>query len=92
MSQEATGHRVGKAIRSSDPHAYEDIYFESQDAEETAPGAVSGLFAALGLIAINHSGAAGGGGAPEQAATDVVHDAVFANAGACTAEDVTLRL
>ncbi|MDP9887167.1 hypothetical protein [Pseudarthrobacter enclensis] len=32
------------------------------------------------------------GGKPAQASQDAVRDAVFANAGACTAAGVTLRL
>jgi len=53
---------------------------------------VSGLFAALSLIAIDHSSAAEAGGEPEQASKDAVRDAVFADAGSCSAEGVTLTL
>ena len=54
------------------------------------PGTSEGLFASLSLLAIDHSAAAESGGEPEQASKDAVRDAVFANAGTCTAEGVTL--
>ncbi|MFF1382409.1 hypothetical protein ACFVWT_02480 [Arthrobacter sp. NPDC058288] len=72
-------------------NAYEDIYLKAEDAKGAVSGDLEGLFAALSLIAIDHS-AAGGSGEPEQASKDAVRDAVFANAGACTAEGVTLTL
>ena len=74
-----------------DANAYEDIYLKAEDAKAAVSGDLEGLFAALSLIAIDHS-AAGGNGEPEQASKDAVRDAVFANAGACTAEGVTLTL
>ncbi len=80
------------AVAGDDPNAYEEIYLASEDAKDTAPEEVSGLFAALSLIAIDHAGAAENGGQPEQASQDAVRDAVFANSGACTAEGVTLTL
>jgi hypothetical protein len=55
---------------------------KSEDAKGTLSGDLSGLFAALSLIAIDHAGAAERGGEPEQASKDAVRDAVFANAGA----------
>jgi hypothetical protein len=76
----------------NDVNAYEDIYFVSEEAKKTAPKAVYGLFAALSLIAIDHSGSAGPGEGPEQASKDTLRDQVFAAAPACTAVDVTLRL
>ena len=80
------------AVAGDDPNAYEEIYLASEDAKETVPEEVSGLFAALSLIAIDHSSAAETGGEPEQASKDAVRDAVFANGGACTAAGVTLQL
>lgn len=80
------------ALAGDDPNVYEEIYLASEDAEDTAPEEVSGLCAALSLLAIDHAGAAENGGQPEQASKDAVRDAVFATAGACTAEGVTLTL
>lgn len=81
-----------KAVSVNDVNAYEDIYFTAEEAKKTAPKAVYGLFAALSLIAIDHSGSAGPGEGPEQASKDAVRDQVFAAAPACTAVDVTLVL
>ncbi|WP_248759573.1 hypothetical protein [Pseudarthrobacter sp. SSS035] len=80
-----------KAIQD-DSNAYEDIYFAAQDAKDTVSGNLEGLFTSLSVLALDHSAAAKKGGEPEQASKDGVRDAVFANAQACTAEDVTLRL
>jgi hypothetical protein len=81
-----------KAVPVNDVNAYEDIYFVSEEAKKTAPKAVYGLFAALSLIAIDHSGSAGPGEGPEQASKDTLRDQVFAAAPVCTAVDVTLVL
>lgn len=81
-----------KALPGTEPNAYEDIYLKAQDAKDKVPGDLGGLFAALSALAIDHSAAAENGGQPEQAAKDAVRDAVFANAGTCTADGVTLRL
>lgn len=81
-----------KAIPAGDPNAYEDIYLKSQDAKGAVTGDLQGLFAALSLLAIDHSDAASKGEDPDQSSKDAVRDAVFANAGACTAEGVTLQL
>lgn len=81
-----------KAVKDNDPNAFEDIYLQSQEAKDTISGDLRNLFASLSLLAIDHSAAAESGGGPEQASKDAVRDAVFANAGACTAEGVTLRL
>ena len=43
-------------------------------------------------MTIGHSAVVGKGGQPDQVTKDAVRDAVFANAGACTAEGVTLTL
>jgi hypothetical protein len=81
-----------KALPGTDPNAYEDIYRKAQDAKDTVSGDLNGLFASLSVLAIEHSAAAENGGQPEQASKDAVRDAVFANAGTCTAAGVTLRL
>lgn len=81
-----------KAVPAGDSNAYEDIYLKSEDAKDSVTGDLKGLFAALSLLAIDHSGTASKGEEPEQASKDAVRDAVFANAGTCTAEGVTLRL
>ena len=80
-----------KALPGTDPNAYEDIYLKAQDAKDAVSGDLIGLFASLSALSMDHS-AAENGGQPEQASKDAVRDAVFANAGACTAEGVTLRL
>ena len=80
------------AVSGDDPNPYEDIYLKAEDAKDTVSGDLRGLFAALSLLAIDHSAAASDGGQPEQASKDAVRDAVFSNAGTCTAEGVTLRL
>lgn len=80
-----------KAIRN-DSNAYEDIYLAAQDAEDTVTGNLVGLFASLKFLAISHSLAVDTGGELEQEPKDAIRDAVFANAGTCTAEGVTLRL
>lgn len=81
-----------KAAPAGDSNAYEDIYLKSQDAKDSVTGDLQGLFAALSLLAIDHSDSASKGEEPDQASKDAVRDAVFANAGTCTAEGVTLRL
>jgi hypothetical protein len=81
-----------KAAGGADPDAYEEIYFRAEDAKGTVSGDLRGLFAALSLLAIDRSAAVQSGGEVEQGSKDAVRDAVFANAGTCTAEGVTLRL
>ncbi|GAB13077.1 hypothetical protein ARGLB_035_00420 [Arthrobacter globiformis NBRC 12137] len=81
-----------EALSGTDPNAYEDIYLKAQDAKDTVSGDLTGLFASLSALSMDHSAAAENGGQPEQASKDAVRDAVFANAGTCTAEGVTLRL
>jgi len=80
------------AVSPTDSKGYEDIYSKAQDAKDTVSGDLRGLFTSLSLLAIDHSSAAGSGGRPSQESQDAVRDAVFANAGTCTAEGVTLRL
>jgi hypothetical protein len=80
------------AVPADDPDGFEDIYLQAEDAKDTVTGDLEGLFASLSLLAIDHSAAAESGGGPAQESKDAVRDAVFANAGTCTAEGVTLRL
>ncbi|MET4589154.1 hypothetical protein [Arthrobacter sp. 754] len=77
---------------ANDSDAYEDVYRAARDAKDAYSGNLKGLFASLGALAIDHSSAVDTGGQPEQASKDAVRDAVFANAGACTAEGITLTL
>lgn len=81
-----------KTVDEDDPNGYERIYLAAQDAKDIVSGDLTGLFAALSLLAIDHSSAAINGAQPEQQSKDAVRDAVFANAGTCTADGVTLRL
>ena len=78
---------------AADANAYEDIYFGRQDAKDACSGNLKGLFTSLERPGhrpfIRRSST---GGEPDQASKDAVRDAVFANAGACTAEGVTLTL
>lgn len=80
-----------KAIQN-DSNAYEDVYLAADDAQDTVTGNLVGLFASLKVLAIDHSSAVNKGAQPEQESKDLVRDAVFANAGECTAAGVTLRL
>jgi hypothetical protein len=80
------------AVPAGDAEGYEDIYRQAEDAKDAVSGDLRGLFASLSLLAIDHSAAAVSGGEPGQESKDAVRDAVFANAGTCTAEGVTLRL
>lgn len=80
------------AVSPTDSKGYEDVYLKAQDAKDTVSGDLRGLFASLGLLAIDHSSAAEAGAKPSQESRDAVRDAVFANSAACTAEGVTLRL
>jgi hypothetical protein len=77
---------------ANDADAYEDVYRAARDAKDDYSGNLKGLFASLGALAIDHSSAVDTGGQPDQKSKDAVRDAVFANAGACTAEGVTLTL
>ncbi|WP_251046551.1 hypothetical protein [Arthrobacter sp. ISL-85] len=80
------------AVPPTDSKGYEDVYSKAQDAKDTVSGDLRGLFTSLGLLAINRSSAADSGGKASQESQDAVRDAVFANAGTCTAAGVTLRL
>ncbi len=81
-----------QAVPAGDADGFEDIYLQAEDAKATVSGDLAGLFASLSLLAIDHSAAVDSGGGPAQESRDAVRDAVFANAGTCTAQGVTLRL
>jgi hypothetical protein len=81
-----------QAVPAGDANGFEEIYLQAEDAKDTVSGDLAGLFASLSLLAIDHSAAAESGGGPAQGSKDAVRDAVFANAGTCSAEGVTLRL
>ncbi|WP_457963147.1 hypothetical protein M1E17_17035 [Arthrobacter sp. D1-29] len=85
-------HSDYKAVPKNDVKGYQGIYLESEEAKETVPKDVYGLFAALSLIAIDHASAAGQGGGPKQTSKDAVADAVDAYSGPCTAAGVALKL
>ncbi|WP_255768055.1 hypothetical protein [Pseudarthrobacter sulfonivorans] len=80
--------------RASEPtsNAYEEIYAKAWKAKDAYTGNLRGLFSSLSALTISHSAVVEKGGQPDQATRDAVRDAVFANAGACTAEGVTLTL
>jgi hypothetical protein len=79
-------------VAAADRNAYEDVYRAARDVKDNYSGNLKALFTTLGALAIDHSSVITSGGEPEQASKDAVRDAVFANAGACTAEGVTLTL
>ncbi len=76
----------------NDANAFEDVYRDAADAEDTVSGNLSGLFASIRVLALDYSSEAETGESVDQASKDLVRDAVFANAGECTAAGVTLRL
>ena len=80
--------------RASEPtsNAYEAIYSKAWKAKDAYTGNLRGLFSSLSALTISHSAVVEKGGQPDQSAKDAVRDAVFANAGDCTAEGVTLTL
>jgi hypothetical protein len=80
--------------RASEPtsNAYEDIYTKAAKARTAYAGNLRALFSSLAAMAISHSSVVEKGGEPDQATKDAVRDAVFANAGACTAQGVTRTL
>lgn len=78
-----------KAI-DGDPNAYEEIYFAAQDAKDPLVGQnIRALFASLSLLTLERTPV---DQEPDQEYKDLVRDAVWANAPACTAEGITLRL
>jgi hypothetical protein len=76
----------------NDANAFEDVYRDAADATDTVSGNLPGLFASLRVLALDYSSEAETGEPVDQASKDLVRDAVFANAGECTAAGVTLRL
>jgi hypothetical protein len=80
--------------RASEPtsNAYEEIYSKAWKAKDAYTGNLRGLFSSLSALTISHSAVVEKGGQPDQVTKDAVRDAVFANAGVCTAEGVTLTL
>jgi hypothetical protein len=72
--------------------AYEDIYLKAWKAKDAYTGNLRGLLSSLSALTIGHSAVVEKGGQPDQVTKDAVRDAVFANAGACTAQGVTLTL
>ncbi|SLK01247.1 hypothetical protein [Arthrobacter sp. P2b] len=76
----------------NDANAFEDVYRDAADAEDTVSGNLSGLFASIGVLALDYSSEVETGEPVDQASKDLVRDAVFANSGTCTAAGVTLRL
>ncbi|MGO4186137.1 hypothetical protein [Pseudarthrobacter sp. TAF60_1] len=73
-------------------NAYEEIYSKAWKAKDSYTGNLRGLFSSLSALTISHSAVVEKGGQPDQVTKDAVRDAVFANAGACTAQGVTLTL
>ena len=76
------------ATAKEDADAFDDIYLRSDEAQATAPEEVSGLFSALGMLALDRSL----GEAPSQESKDAIQDAFLASSGPCTAEGVTLKI
>ena len=76
-----------RAVKPEDSDGYDDIYFRAQEAKDAASGNQKGLFAAVSLLALDRSL----GERPSKQSEDAMRDALFGNAGECTAEDVTLK-
>jgi hypothetical protein len=76
----------------NDANAFEDVYRRAADAKGSVFGDLSGLFASIGVLALDYSSEVETGEPVDQASKDLVRDAVFANSGTCTAAGVTLRL
>lgn len=77
-----------RAVKADNADGYDDIYLRAQDAKDAASGDLKHLFGAVSMLALDRSL----GESPSQQSQDAIRDAVFANAAACTAEDVTLKL
>ncbi|WP_411721156.1 hypothetical protein [Mycetocola sp.] len=75
-----------RAVDNADHNGYEEIYFRAEEAQETAPVETYDLYSALSLLALERSS----GESASQDTSDRMRDALFASAGPCTAEDVTL--
>lgn len=76
----------------NDSNAHEDVYRAAAEAKDTVSGNLKGLFTSMAVLALDQSSAIETGVPVDQASKDAVRDAVFANAGDCTAEGVTLTL
>ncbi len=76
------------ATGKDDANGFDDIYLRADDAKESAPDEVSGLFDALSLLALDRSL----GDAPSQESKDAIQNAFLASSGPCTAEGVTLKI
>ncbi|CAN7447830.1 hypothetical protein LJR078_003030 [Arthrobacter sp. LjRoot78] len=75
-----------------DSNAQEDVYLAAADAKDRVSGNLKGLFTSMAVLALDQASEIETGDPVSQAAKDAIRDAVFANAGACTAEGVTLTL
>lgn len=80
------------ANKGTDANAYEDVYLKADELGDEVSGDLKGLFASLGVLALEHATATENGGSPSEESRDAVSDAVLANISTCSAEGVTLRL
>ncbi|MEE2568064.1 hypothetical protein V1638_01460 [Pseudarthrobacter sp. J64] len=80
------------ANKGTDANAYEDVYLKADELGDQVSGDLKGLFASLGVLALDHATATENGGSPSEESRKAVSDAVFANSSTCSAEGVTLRL
>lgn len=80
------------ANKGTDANAYEDVYLKADELTSQVSGDLKGLFASLGVLALDHATATETGDSPSKESRDAVSDAVLANASTCSAEGVTLRL
>ena len=76
----------------TDANAHEDVYRAAAEAKDSVSGNLKGLFTSMAVLALDQSSAIETGVPVDQSSKDAIRDAVFANAGACTAEGVTLTL
>jgi hypothetical protein len=76
----------------TDAKAQRDVYLAAADAKDTVSGNLKGLFTSMAILALDQWSETKNGTPVSQKTKDGIRDAVFANAGACTAEGVTLTL
>lgn len=77
-----------RAVEPGDSDGYDDLYLRSQDAQDAAPTQeLYDVFAVLSLLALD-----AGLGEDTTETMETLGQAVFAAAGTCTAEDVTLTI
>lgn len=77
-----------RAVDPDDSDGYDDVYLRSQDAKDAAPTQeLYDVFAVLSLLALD-----AGLGEDTTETMETLGQAVFAAAGTCTAEDVTLTI